>query len=185
MGTQKLLLSFDGKPVIAHVVDEVRRSAVHEVVVVVGQDGPRIAEALTGRAVSIVTNADFQGDMLSSVRCGLRALPLLCDTILVVLGDQPRIDSALIDAVLRAFPAKSGGIVVPTHKGRHGHPLLFSARYREEILTSFDQTGLRGLLQAHPDEISEFNVASEAVLADMDFPEDYARELALLGARNR
>ena len=55
---------------------------------------------------------------------------------------------------------------------------MFSTKYQDEIMTNFDQVGLRGLLQKHPDDVFELDVSSPAVLADMDTPEDYQRELA-------
>jgi molybdenum cofactor cytidylyltransferase len=178
MGCQKLLLPFGGQTVIAHIVDEVLRSAVGEVCVVVGQERERLVEALVGRKVTIVRNPDAAGDMLSSVRCGLRALPQHCQAILVALGDQPAITSALIDEIIRAFTDGQRGLVVPVHEGRKGHPILCSAGYREEILTCHEGVGLRGLLQAHPDDILELPVSEPSVLADIDYPEDYRRELA-------
>ena len=42
------------------------------------------------------------------------------------------------------------GIAVPIYKGKRGHPLLFTARYREEILNQYDDVGLRGLLSPIP-----------------------------------
>jgi molybdenum cofactor cytidylyltransferase len=118
--------------------------------------------------------------MLSSVRCGLRALPSGCTAVLAVLGDQPALTSALIGKMTRALATCGRGIVVPVHAGRRGHPLLFSSRYCEEILTSYEQVGLRGLLETHPDEVFEMEVATASVLADMDEPGDYLRELKRL-----
>ena len=40
--------------------------------------------------------------------------------------------------------------------------------------------GLRGTLQAQPDNIFELNVSAPAVLSDIDSPDDYPRELASL-----
>ena len=62
--------------------------------------------------------------------------------------------------------------------GKRGHPILLSTRYRDEIMTSFDDSGLRGLLQSHPDDIFELSVPTPAVLSDIDRPEDYRRALA-------
>jgi molybdenum cofactor cytidylyltransferase len=114
--------------------------------------------------------------MLSSVRCGLRALPAMCEAILVALGDQPAVTAGLVDALVEGFRAGRHRIVVPVHGGRRGHPLLFSADYRPEILTQYDDQGLRGLLGAHPDEVFELPVSTAAVLSDVDYPEDYQRE---------
>jgi len=184
MGVQKLLLPFGGRTVIGRIAGEILRSPVDQVFVVVGQDAARIADALDGQRVVLVTNPDPDGEMLSSVRCGLRVVPDDCEAVLVALGDQPTVTADLVGRMLQAFRASGRGIVVPVYGGRPGHPILFSTRYRQEVLTRYDQVGLCGLRQAHPDDVLELCVTSPSVLGDMDCPEDYRRELAkLLGGR--
>lgn len=177
MGTQKLLLPFGSTTVIRHIADQLLASAVDAVYVVVGQDVERIREELAGRRVTLVVNPDPDSTMLDSVRCGLRALPEECTAVLVALGDQPGITSDLVDQMLRAFAATDKGILVPVHNGQRGHPIVFWASYREEILTRYDQVGLRGLVWAHPDEVFELQIPTSAVLADIDTPADYQREV--------
>ncbi len=123
--------------------------------------------------------------MLASIRCGLAAMPADCRAVLVALGDQPAITAELIDAMIECFSSGGRGIVVPVHAGRRGHPLLLDGRYRSEILTGCDQVGLRGLLAAHADDVFDFPVSTSAVLSDMDYPEDYRRELARLRQGSR
>jgi molybdenum cofactor cytidylyltransferase len=178
MGVQKLLLPFGGKTVIAHIVDQLLESMVDKVYVVTGHQAERISRELSGRPVSTVNNPDYESGMLSSVRCGLRALPEQCRGVLVALGDQPAITSKLVDRMLQSFAAAEKRILVPFYDGKRGHPILFSEVYREEILTHYDSVGLRGLLHAHPDEVFELAVSTSAVLSDMDVPQDYRRELA-------
>lgn len=180
MGVQKLLLPFVGKTVVAHIVDQIIDSAVDKVHVVVGHEGRRVARELSDRRVCIVTNPDYESGMLSSVRCGLAALDQQCRAVLVALGDQPSVTSKLIDLMIRSFAETEKKILVPFHNGRRGHPVLFSTDYRNEILTQYDDLGLRGLLQAHHEEVFELNVSSSSVLSDMDYPKDYQRELALI-----
>lgn len=180
MGAQKLLLPFGGKTVIAHIVDQLLASTVDEVHVVVGYRAKRIGKELSGRPVSIVKNSNYKSGMLSSVRCGLAALPQQCKAVLVALGDQPSITSRLIDQMLQSFAATEEQILVPLYRGKRGHPILLSELYRREILNDYDSVGLRGLLHAHPDDVLELTVSTGAVLCDMDCPEDYRRELALI-----
>ena len=177
MGAQKLLLPFGGKTVIAHIVDQLFASSVDHVYVVVGHQGRKVGEELSGRKVTIVENSAYESGMLSSVRCGLSHLPENCSAILVALGDQPSITPQLVDKMLEAFAATEKRILVPLYNGRRGHPLLISKSYRDEVLTGFDDVGLRGLLHAHPEDVFELTVSSSAVLSDMDCPEDYRREL--------
>jgi molybdenum cofactor cytidylyltransferase len=160
MGVQKLLLPFGGKTVIGHIVDQ-------------------ISAELSGRAVSIVNNPNYESGMLSSVRCGLKSLPEKCRAVMVVLGDQPSITTELIDQMLESFAATEKDILVPLYEGERGHPVLFSVKYRDEIMTHYDDVGLRGLMHEHSEEIFELEVPTASVLWDMDYPEDYRRELDL------
>jgi len=188
MRTQKLLLPFGSTNVIAHVVNQLMRSVVDKTLVVVGHEADKVVKALSGQAVTIVENPDYASGMLSSVRCGLRALPPQGhagpDAVLVALGDQPAITTSLVDYLIQAFIGNSKGIAVPVFDGKRGHPLLFAAHYRDEILTHYGDVGLRGLLHAHTDDVLELTAPTGAVLSDMDYPEEYRRELAALEERN-
>jgi molybdenum cofactor cytidylyltransferase len=177
MGTQKLLLPYAGRTVIRHIVEQVAAASPRRLLVVVAYDRAAIERTLTGIPATIVANPDPEGDMLSSVRTGLLALPDDGQGILVVLGDQPSMRMAVIAELKKAFESGSRAIVVPAYEGRRGHPILFSAGYRLELMTQYDDTGLRGLLQAHPDDVHEVEILDTSILADMDVPEDYEREL--------
>ena len=179
MGVQKLLLPFSGKTVIAHIVEQLLPSTVEQVYVVVGHQAERISDELSGRPISIVNNPNYTSGMLSSVRCGLQSLPEKCRAVMVVLGDQPSISTELIDQMLQSFATTEKSILVPLYEGKRGHPILFSSLYRDEILTQYDDVGLRGLLRNHSEDIYELTVSNASVLCDMDYPEDYRRELGL------
>lgn len=177
MGAQKLLLPFAGKTVIAHIVAELLNSTVDHVLVVVGCRGKSVAEKLPKQSITIVTNPNYTNGMLSSVRCGIQALPQECTAVMVVLGDQPAISSELVDKMVRSFAKTDKGIVVPYCQQRRGHPLMFSVKYLNDIMTNFDKVGLRGLLHTCPKDVLELEVSNSSVLSDMDFPEDYRREV--------
>lgn len=176
MGKQKLLLPLGDRAVIARVVDEVLASPVDEVLVVVRNNREGIEQALAGRRVQFVENPDADGDMLSSVRCGLRAI-WQTDAVLVVLGDQPGISCHVVAEMVQNLKGDADQIIVPAFRGKLGHPLLFSASYRQEILDAFDDQGLRGLVQAHSESMLEVEVSSPEILEDMDLPSDYRRIL--------
>jgi molybdenum cofactor cytidylyltransferase len=199
MGAQKLLLPYAGRTLIGQVAGQVAASGVDHIVAVtrgcnaLAGRAAGVAEALAGLGVqrlAIVVNPDAEGGMLSSVRCGLRALPGECEGFLVVLGDQPTITAGLINRMIAAFResdraasrAAGRGIVVPAHQHRRGHPILFAARYRREVLAGFEGVGLRGLLAAHAENVLELHEPDPAILTDVDRPEDYRRALADLQA---
>ncbi len=173
MGCQKLLLPLGGIPMIRRVVDEILASPVDRTFVVVGEDATQIQRALEGCRVEVVVNDSGRDDMLASVRCGLQAFPGSCGAILVVLGDQPGLKRSLVAGLISAAQTTGRNLVVPVYGGHRGHPLLFSARFKDEVMTEFDGTGLRGLLAKHPAEVFEFPTDSPAVIEDIDTLEDY------------
>jgi molybdenum cofactor cytidylyltransferase len=179
MGQPKLLLPVRDQPLIAGVVEAIPRPAVGVVCVVVRVGDGALREALAGHRVKFVENPDRDGDMLSSVRCGLRALPTSCTAALVMLGDQPGVTTALVEAVLATHQNTGAPIVAPRGPSGRGHPLLVGRELWPEVLTSFDGAGLRGLLAAHPDLVTEVPVAAADAgqLEDVDTPDDYERLL--------
>jgi molybdenum cofactor cytidylyltransferase len=178
MGACKQLLPFAGTTVIGHIVDELLRSRVSEVRVVVGHQAEQMREELRSRNVRIVVNPQYeQSDMLASIRCGIAELPPECSSVLVAVGDQPALRAELVNAMIGCFETAGRGIVVPACAGRRGHPVLIAATYRDEIMTGYDQLGLRGLLAAHAGDIHELPISASEALSDMDYPEDYRREV--------
>ncbi len=179
MGTQKLLLPWAGTSIIGHIVDQLLHCVLGRIIVVTGSDKMLVSRELAGRPVTLTHNPRYNSGMLSSVRCGIRSLPADCQATLVALGDQPMINASLIDQLITAFATTDKQILVPSCNDQRGHPLLFSRYYFSEILTDFDDTGLRGLLRTHAQDILELKVSTPAVLSDIDRPEDYLREREL------
>jgi molybdenum cofactor cytidylyltransferase len=175
MGTQKLLLSVAGQPMIVHVINEVLRSAVQRVFVVTGAESHAVSEAVAGLPVTPVVNLSPDSDMLSSIRCGLNALPPECSSVLLVLGDQPGINAKLVAQLIAVQRETEKKLAVPVCQGRRGHPVLIRSEYWDEILHRHDGTGLRGLLRAHPTDIADVPVHDPRVLQDVDVPEHYVR----------
>ena len=180
MGTQKLLLPYDGSTVIETIVDQVLRSRVDACVVVTGHDPERIRDGLGARDVLFAQNDRYRDGMLSSVRAGLAASDESWKAAVILLGDQPSLRTETIDLLIERNRIAPEDIVVPAFEGRRGHPLLVAMRFREEMMTDFDGTGLRGLLHAHPESVVEIAVDSSTILDDMDYPEDYQRAIDAL-----
>ena len=180
MGTQKLLLPFGETTVIGHIINQLVNSNVDNIFTVVGHDRKLLEKELSTHPVSIVVNPAYADGMLSSLRCGIGALPQNCDAILATLGDQPAIASQLIDEMTQAFSKTNKTILAPSYRGKRGHPTLISKCHFNEIMQQHDDIGLRGLLRAHPEEIFELEVAAATVLSDMDRPADYLREVEIV-----
>lgn len=178
MGALKPLLPLGGQTVGERVVRSLRACPVDALLVVLGHRAAEIEPVLAPLGVGLVLNPRYREGMLSSVQAGVAAAPAETDWFLVQPVDHPHVEPATVRALLAAVREGKGSIAVPSFQRRRGHPLLFSARYREEIAAlPRDSRGLRELLRRHAGEIFHLEVETDAVLRDLDTPADYEREI--------
>jgi CTP:molybdopterin cytidylyltransferase MocA len=182
MGDLKPALPFGPSRILETVIDQVRVVGVDHCVVVLGHRAEELWPLVEARGARPVFNERYREGMLSSVQCGVAALPEEVGTILIALGDQPEIGAEVIRALLRAFHASPRGLAVPVHQGRRGHPFLIAGYYREELLQLHSERGLKELRERHPEDLLEIPVDTASVLYDLDRPEDYQAALARLQA---
>jgi molybdenum cofactor cytidylyltransferase len=177
MGRNKLLLPYAGGTVLERVVRTVRGGAVASVTVVLGATSPECSAVLGGLDVGITVNPCPEGGMLSSVKWALSQASEAADAFLFALGDQPQLRSEVLASLIRAAETDARSIFVPVYGGRRGHPVLFRALHRAEILALPPTVGLNAVMHAQPAEVAEVAAASDDVLWDIDTPEDYRRAL--------
>jgi molybdenum cofactor cytidylyltransferase len=170
----KLLEPIGEKPMLAHVVDVALASGADPVIVVTGYEAARVAETLSGLKLTIVHNPAFDDGLSSSLKAGLNALPPDCDGALILLGDMPRVEAAVLGALMAAFTSRDA-ICVPTHRGRCGNPVLWGRSYFDEMMQLSGDIGAKHMLMQHKDRVSEVAVASESIFTDVDTPADLAR----------
>ena len=179
MGQTKQLLAWKGQTILQRVLENLNRSRVDEVVLVLGHESERILQALDTRRVKVVINKNYKEGMITSIRQGLASLNDQVEAFFIVLADQPAVGPEIFDRLISEFrritPPKS--IVLPTYCGRRGHPALFSAKYRKEALGIEGDVGFRQVLQEHPEEILTVEMDTDSILQDIDTPDDYQKQL--------
>lgn len=172
MGSCKQLLPLGGTTVIGRCLDTLVAAGISEIVVVVSPEGGLVAEASREFPVRVVVNSAAEGDMASSVRVGRDAVSTQASGVIVTLCDYPLVATATFEHLVRQHYASPDSIVIPTHAGRCGHPLLFPRLILDELASG--QT-LRDLTGKVKDSICHINVGDAGILTDMDTPEDYRR----------
>ncbi len=177
MKEPKMLLPFHGKTMIEKTITNILNSEVFNTLVVLGSFGNEIHDAISHLPVSVCMNDKFEDGMLSSVQCGLRHIPGSAGAVLIIPGDQPLIEPAVINSVIDAYRRSEKGIVMPVFEGRRGHPLLVDGKYVEEIKGYRKNESLRSLACRHEDDVLEVNVDTPSVLKDFDTREDYLAEI--------
>ena len=177
MGTQKLLLPFDGKTIIEKVVENILNSGINRINVVLGSHADEISDTLKSMPVHFVQNENFRDGMHTSVISGAKALPPKAKAVLIFLGDQPFIPAKAISMVAQAWKTSGKGIVIPLFDGKRGHPPLFDLKYRYELENLDPTQGLRSVAQRFPEDILEVETFCPEIVRDIDTREEYLHEL--------
>jgi molybdenum cofactor cytidylyltransferase len=169
----KLLAEIDDTPMVARSVDAVLASSARPVVVVIGHEAERVRAALAGRDVRFVHAPEYERGMSRSLAAGIEALGASVDAALICLGDMPRVRAQDLDTLIAAFASSEDGtICVPTHAGKRGNPVLWPARYFEEITAREGDVGARALLETHAQDVRSVPIDDAGIVFDIDTPEE-------------
>ncbi|MHB1423023.1 MAG: nucleotidyltransferase family protein [Gemmataceae bacterium] len=179
MGRPKLALPLGERTVLEHVFAVLRQAEVEHVVVVIGPHVAELASLADAAGAHVCCLASPSSGMRGTVEYGLRWLeerfqPRPEDAWLLVPGDHPALDASVVPRLEAAYTAQSRfSIAIPTHKGRRGHPTLFSWNHVAAIRAYPAELGLNTYVRQFAAETLEVPVDSASVLWDMDTPEDY------------
>ena len=182
-GSAKQLARLDGRPLLQHPLDAIARAGLEDVVVVLGTDAPAIEEAITWRGERRRINERPQDGLASSLRVGLDAAAddQDVDAVLVVLGDQPTLDPAVIAAVLSMAQTSDRPIIRVRYVDDGAPNPVLVRRSAWAFAAGLDgDRGLGPLLTARPELVAE--VAARGRLRDVDTPADLA---AIAGSSDR
>jgi molybdenum cofactor cytidylyltransferase len=176
MGQPKMVLPWGDTTVIGRVVQVLQAAGLAHILVVVGGANQSVEAALQGIPVQLVFNPDYANEsMLSSLRTGIVALPQESDATLVVLGDQPQIEVAVVSKLIAEYQGSHARLVIPSYQRRRGHPWLVVRDLWADILALEKPYTLRDFLNAHGQDIQYLDVETDSILLDLDTPDDYQK----------
>ena len=175
MGQPKLLLPWQGVPLIRHMAQIALASELDELIVVTGHRAQHMAAALAELPLRLVHNAQFLDGQSTSLRAGIAALAPEVEAAVVLLADHPLLQPATIDALLACYRRADAPLAVPRYEGRRGNPVLFGRALFGELLEITGDQGARAVVKAHAAQIAWVDVADEGILLDLDTPDMYAQ----------
>jgi molybdenum cofactor cytidylyltransferase len=178
MGESKDLLPWSpGKTIIECIVEQLIKSRLDDVSVVTGYAAADVKSRIKSLDVKAVHNRGYKnGDILAALRVGLRTLPDHIAAVLVVAGDQPRIQPKVVYSLLKAYSEGVGDFIIPTYQTLAGYPMLIARRYWSDILDGQQGKSLHNVCSVHESEITYLPLDTDTVLSRIDTQADYYNE---------
>ncbi|MDR3623305.1 MAG: NTP transferase domain-containing protein [Paludisphaera borealis] len=182
MGSPKLLLEFEGRPLIARVVSALLAGGARPVIVVTpppdAPEGPPLAEASSRAGAVVVAPESRPAEMRDSIELAVAELERSAEppqAVVLAPADSPMLDGSIVARVLACWRERPEAIVIPTAGGRRGHPIVVPWRLARTIADLPSDVGVNALVANHAADVVEIEVGDESVVTDLDTPDDLRR----------
>lgn len=191
MGRPKLLLDLGGRPVIERLLTSLHGTGLFaDVVLVARRDDRELISAAESLGATVVAPPVDPPEMRDSIELGLgeiarRFTPRDDEGWALIPADHPFVTPPTLAAMARTWQASSAEILVPTYRGRGGHPTFFRWRLAGELAQIPRGSGLNQLLTAHADAMLRCEFDSPEITFDLDTPEDFRRAVELAAEIDR
>lgn len=179
----KLLLPFEGVPLVRHTAATILASGCRTLTAVIGHDAGAVRSALDGLKIDIVFNPDYEAGQMSSVTCGLDALSGKTGPpeagVMIALADMPYLQAQDYRSLAGLFAGRaSRKIIVPQFLGQRGNPVILPQRLCADAARGGLRTGCRHLIDNRPADVHAAEMNNSAFVRDIDTAADYGRAVA-------
>jgi molybdenum cofactor cytidylyltransferase len=179
-GKNKLLETIGATSMIEHVVSEAMNSEANQVIIVCGHEHDKITQTIKRFQCELVFNEYFPRGQSYSVKKGVLAVDEKAEGVMIMPGDMPLMNHAVVDKVINEYSRTRAIIVAASHNGRPGHPILFAKSLFKEVLEIDEQSrGLKKVVSKYHEHMRLVE-AGPASLYDVDTREDMGRVLSYL-----
>lgn len=177
MGENKLLLEYKGKKIIEHVIEKVSSCDFNSILVVCNNE--EIIKICKDRNISTTYNDKYKQGQSESIKIGINNSSK-CDGYAFFTADQPLINVETINLLLSDFNNNKDSIIVPNYNGKRGTPVIFSSKFKKNLLELEGDVGGRFIIKENPSYTRFINVENEFILWDIDTKEDYKKLIELI-----
>jgi molybdenum cofactor cytidylyltransferase len=173
LGQPKQLLPYRGTTLLGWALAQAEASqALDEVLLVLGHARDDIlARVALGRAQP-VTNVEFSEGCAASYRAGLAAADPRAQGVMILLSDQPGIDTKTIERIASAWRGEGNLILTASYQGVPGHPLLFDRQLFPQLAALHGDKAAWKLVDQHPEWVRAVEM-NRPLPKDVDTQADY------------
>lgn len=174
MGKIKQLLSWKKTTLLGNAIAQAKSIKSASIFVVLGANASEIQKKTNLIDVGVLTNSNWKNGLGSSLTYAVSAIENRSkkySSVLVMLADQPLIDSDYLNQLLNLFKTSEKNIVATQHAYRVGVPAVFSTQYFKELKSLNTDFGAKALLKKYADDV--VSISSNGKEKDIDTWEEY------------
>jgi len=142
-------------------------------IVVLGSGAYDCVPVIKDCGADIVVNPFWEGGLAGSIRIGVeRAEEQGANSVLLLLADQPWLDSGVIRRFLDRMNGQTDFIISARYNGILGAPMMFGSDWFAQLKNLEGDQGARNLVSKQAERVEVIDWSEGAL--DLDTPEDLA-----------
>jgi CTP:molybdopterin cytidylyltransferase MocA len=173
-GVPKALARINHETVIEYLQKLLLATDLTEIIVVLGHRAHLIKPLLFNhKRIRVVHNKDYKLGQTSSFQAGLREISSGAEGIMLFPIDYPMIRKGTLEELIAYFWGKTPTILVPAWQGRRGHPPIFHARIKEELLSLGHFVGVNTIIRRHQTDTVLLPMDDRGVIQSFNTQEEF------------
>lgn len=183
MGRNKLLLELEGETLLHRAARRAIEAGLEPLLVVLGHEAERARQALAGLACTPVLNPAHAAGMNTSLSAGVGAVPAAAEAAVVLLGDMPFVEAAMIRAVVARWRETGAPVVASRYGAVVAPPTLYARSVFPALVGGTGEGRGREVVRAQGERAVFVDWPAEAMM-DLDVAGDLERVRACVRERS-
>lgn len=174
MGQPKQLLPWKDTTLLGNAIRNAVALNPKSVIVVLGANAKVIREGIADNKFEVIENLQWKSGLGTSIAAGMNFLlkkKSEFDAVLIVLADQPLIDSDYLNLMITSFYNAPQSIIATSYKNRAGVPALFNSSYFYRLSQLEKDFGAKEIIDQNENDVLTIDPKNKSL--DIDTQSEY------------
>jgi molybdenum cofactor cytidylyltransferase len=171
MSSPKQLLPYLDTSLLRYITQTALQSHAQKVYVVVGYKAEEMFKGLAELPIEILLNPEWKNGLSTSLHVGLQKLDKESDAAIILLCDQPKVTSSLLNTLIDSYLEVQQPIVACRYGDTVGVPALFDRSIFPELLALRGDVGAKRIIEQYASKRTEIDFPEG--IYDIDSDDDF------------
>lgn len=168
MKRDKLLMEINGMKIVERVIKSSKESFLDDIILVYRTE--EVKEIGDKWGINTLYNPKAHLGQSESLKLGIREAKD-SQAYMFLVGDQPFLNSELINRLIEEYRKNKASIVIPYYNGTKGTPTVFSSIYKDDLLNVQGDKGGRDIIKKNISLVKKVHIDDEKLGLDIDTPD--------------
>ena len=170
----KLLKKFKDKILINHILNQLIKSKVKKIIIVLGHEHSLVRKAIMkNKKILFTLNRDYNSGIASSIKTGIKKVNKTSKGFLIVQSDMPFIKKTHINKIYNSIDKKDNPVHLLKFKNKIGNPIGFNSSVISKFKKIKGDVGAKFMVKRLKKDAAIIKVNSQKIFKDIDRLTDF------------